>query len=173
MSGTSILCELSVWGYYFNIWEQQLIVYICRFFQQLKMYRSEHFVFQRRSCIWKSPSEPTKIVWLSTHCSDTWSRRDITRSDRLHLQSFGDVSNLVHALLCTAGGWVPALLRLWKSSEAYSTLGGLLILLCSSSGHGKGSCGERLPQIDPLNMEGFSREEMHDRILGLSTKQLL
>lgn len=67
---------------------------------------------------------------------------------------------------CTAGGWVPLVLQLWRSSEAYSTLGGLLILLCSSSGHGKGSCGERPPQIDPLNMEGFSREEMHDWILG-------
>lgn len=70
---------------------------------------------------------------------------------------------VVHAL---QEGELPLVLQLWRSSEAYSTLGGLLILLCSSSGHGKGSCGERPPQIDPLNMEGFSREEMHDWILG-------
>lgn len=72
----------------------------------------------------------------------------------------------VRRCACTAGGWVPLVLQLWRSSEAYSTLGGLLILLCTSSGHGKGSCGERTPQIDPLNMEGFSWDEVHDWILG-------
>lgn len=54
------------------------------------MYRSKRFVSQRRLCIWKSACEPTKSVWRSTHRRDTWSRRDITRSDRLHLQSFPD-----------------------------------------------------------------------------------
>ncbi|KAL7405754.1 hypothetical protein ABVT39_006657 [Epinephelus coioides] len=46
-------------------------------------------------------------------------------------------------------------------------------LLCTAGRHGKGNCGETLPQIDSLNMEGFSQEKIHNRILGLSTKQLL
>lgn len=74
----------------------------------------------------------------------------------------------VHALLCTAGGECCS----FELSEAYS---GRFISppLSLSSGHGESNCGERLPQIDSLNMEGFSQERMHDRILGLSTKQLL
>lgn len=82
--------------------------------------------------------------------------------------------SILSACSCTAVHCrlrVPVLLQFWN--RARHTLGLLIPLSFFSSGHGKGNCGETLPQIDPLNMEGFSQEEMHDRILGLSTKQLL
>lgn len=115
------------------------------------------------------------------------ARRDIKQTAQVGLCILRVVSTLstvpisvyqyVRALLCTAGSE-----RLFCSSfetkrgillEVYQSPPFLYFSRSLSSGHGKGNCGETLPQIDSLNMEGFSQEKMHDRILGLFTKQLL